>query len=159
MGKFGLPLAADKTRIVPFRRGEAKGQFDFLGFTLRWGRSRKGKPLLQRTTTRKKLHGAIERFTQWIRVVRHQRVRQTLRETSAKLRGHYAYYGLRGNGHKLTSYYRAVAKALFKWLNRRSEKRSYTWSQFERLLRRQDVPLPRIRGPSMRQLAFETLLG
>ena len=51
MGKYGLSLHPDKTRLLPFRRppkGQGSGQgeaatFDFLGFTFYWARARTGR--------------------------------------------------------------------------------------------------------------------
>lgn len=50
MGKYGLALHPDKTRLVPFQRplpdqqrGKGPGSFDFLGFTLYWRRTRGGR--------------------------------------------------------------------------------------------------------------------
>src|SRR5271155_2527264 len=50
MGRFGLTLHPDKTRLLPFRRppaaqkgGKAPATFDFLGFTLHWQRARSGR--------------------------------------------------------------------------------------------------------------------
>lgn len=107
-------------------------------------------------TARKKLHGALQRFRAWIREKYHLRGSQLMREYAAKLRGHYQYYGLSGNGHRLYSYYRQTYRTLYKWLNRRSQKRSHDWPSFERLLRRHRIPAPRLVSarPQQRELSF-----
>ena len=50
MGRFGLTLHPDKTRLLPFRRppagqegGKGPSTFDFLGFTLYWARAKTGR--------------------------------------------------------------------------------------------------------------------
>lgn len=156
LGKFGLELSAEKTRIVRMDRSRREGQFEFLGFAFRWQRNRRGKTVLTRVTARRKLHGALQRFRAWIREKYHTRVPQLLREYAAKLRGHYQYYGLCSNGHRLYSYYRQTYHTLYKWLNRRSQKRSYDWPSFERLLRHHRIPPPRLMTarPQQRELGF-----
>jgi len=152
LGKFGLELSVDKTRIVRWERSRREGQFEFLGFAFRWQRNRWGKTVLARVTARRKLHSALQRFRQWVRQRHHAPVGRLLHEYAAKLRGHYQYYGLRGNGHRLNTYYRQTYRALYYWLNRRSQKRSYDWPSFLRLLARHRLPEPRLVADRLRQL-------
>jgi hypothetical protein len=121
-----------------------EGRFEFLGFTFRWQRNRQGKTVLARVTARKKLDGALQRFREWFRANRHERLPLLMRAYAAKLRGHYAYDGLRGNGHRLYFYYEQTRGVAPKWLNRRSQKCSDDWARFARLLRRHCIPEPRI---------------
>jgi RNA-directed DNA polymerase len=146
LAKFGLELALDKTQTLRFGRrgGGHNGRFDFLGFEYRWGKSRQGFAVVKRRTSRKKLRGAVERFTEWIREHRHQKLKQTMKAVAQKHQGHWNYYGIIGNSESLSDYRTLTLRALFKWLNRRSQKRSYTWRNFNRLLKRFGVPLPRI---------------
>ena len=67
LGKFGLELSADKTRVIPFSQHRTLGKtsFDFLGFEFRWGKDRAGKPRVQRRTARKKLRNSLKQFTVW----------------------------------------------------------------------------------------------
>jgi RNA-directed DNA polymerase len=147
LAKFGLELAADKTKTLRFGRngGQANGRFDFLGFEFRWEDSRKGFAIVKRRTSRKKLHGAVERFTQWVKEHRHQKLSQLMKTVAKKHQGHWNYYGIVGNSESLTDYRTLTLRVLFRWLNWRSQRRSYTWSSFNRLLQRYAVPLPRIR--------------
>jgi hypothetical protein len=146
LAKFGLELALDKTKILRFGRGggEHNGRFDFLGFEFRWENSRKGFAVVKRRTSRKKLRGAVQRFTQWIREHRHDKLKQTMKTVAQKHQGHWNYYGLIGNSESLSDYRTLTLRALFYWLNRRSQRRSHTWRSFNRLLKRFGVPLPRI---------------
>ena len=61
---------------------------------------------------------------------------------NARLCGHYNYYGVRGNSHSLYRLYEWAMKCAFKWLNRRSWRRSYTWKQFERVLKCVSIAKP-----------------
>jgi RNA-directed DNA polymerase len=146
--KFGLELAPDKTQILRFGRGgsEQNGRFDFLGFEFRWDKSRlRRQPYVARRTSRKKLRGAVGRFTEWIRAHRHHKVSKLMKTVADKHRGHWNYYGIIGNSKSLGHYRTETCRVLHYWLNRRSQRRSYTWSAFHRLLKRFAVPLPRIR--------------
>ena len=155
MRKFGLEVAAEKTRVIPFHRHppDGKTRFDFLGFEFYWGKDRKRRPHLKRRTSRKKLRSSIRRFTEWCKKNRNLEPRVMFRRLRAKLRGYYNYYGVIGNLKSLEQFYYQVKRILFKWLNRRSQRRSYNWKGFEQLLKHYRVEQPRIIGrPQMRQL-------
>lgn len=147
LAKFGLELALDKTQTLRYGRngGRYNGRFDFLGFEFRWEACRKGFAIVKRRTSRKKLRGAVERFTEWIREHRHQKLGGLMKTVARKHQGHWNDYGIIGNSKSLRDYRTLTLRGLFKWLNRRSQRRSYSWGSFNRLLRRFKVPLPRIR--------------
>ena len=146
MQKFGLELAADKTKRIRFGPwgGRHNGRFDFLGFEFSWGRGHRGQPTLQRRTSRKKLRGAVQRFTEWIKAERCSPLTELMETLRAKYAGHWNYYGIIGNAKSLSRYCYQTSRILFKWLNRRSQRRSLTWSAFNRLLKRFQVPPPRV---------------
>ena len=152
--KFGLTLAAEKTRILPFHRHQPPGQgrFEFLGFELYWGRDRAGKAHLKRRTARAKLRASLQRFTQWCKENRHRRLRELFKQLNGKLRGYYQYYGVHGNSTSLQHFFDGVVRRLWKWLNRRSQRPSYTWQGFKTLLTHFKIERPRIVGyPKMRK--------
>ena len=64
----------------------------------------------------------------------------------AKLQGHYNYYGVSGNYEMLSSFYHQVCLIIFKWLNRRSQRKSCNWQGFREMLERFRIPLPKIIG-------------
>ena len=143
LGKFGLEVAEEKTRIVPFGRfrGRESGRFDFLGFELFWGKSRKGMPLLRRRTSRPRIRRALKEVGDWIRANRSMKLAELIDKLNAKLRGHYLYYGVIGNSAGLNTLFLEVNKLLFKWLNRRSQKKSMTWPQFKiKVVKRLETP-------------------
>jgi group II intron reverse transcriptase/maturase len=155
-GKYGLTLHPDKTRLVPFRRPPRQaeggqddrtnrpGTFDLLGFTHYWGRTRRGGWAVMRQTAPKRLSRAVRSIAQWCRVHRHLPVRQQHATLSRKVRGHYAYYGITGNARALQGFLCAVHRAWRKWLDRRNRQREMTWERFNRLLKRYQLPPPRI---------------
>jgi group II intron reverse transcriptase/maturase len=146
LGKFKLTLSAEKTRVVKFSRfPESAGtSFDFLGFEFRWGESRKGKKLIKQRTTRKKFQQSLRNFTTWCRKQRGVGIAKLLKTLNAKLRGHYNYYGVIGNYESLKAFFRQAMMILRKWLNRRSQKKSYSWKQFWAMLERHRIERPRI---------------
>lgn len=146
LAKFGLEVAADKTKTLRFGHngGPHNGRFDFLGFEFYWEPDRQGKPRVKRRTATKKHLAAIQRVTDWIQAHRHQKLRQTMRTLKAKLQGTWNYYGLIGNSRRMGLLYNATCRALYKWLNRRSQRHSLTWEALKRLLKHHQVPEPRI---------------
>lgn len=138
--KFGLELATEKTRVIPFSRlrlGETS--FDFLGFEFRWGTDRKGQARLKRRTSRKKFRSSVKRVAEWCKKHRHLRVGEQFQRLNAKLRGYYQYYGVNGNYASLNEFYQLLQRLHLKWLNRRSQCPSYTWDGYYAL--RQDFAL------------------
>jgi RNA-directed DNA polymerase len=145
--KFGLELAAEKTRVIPFsryRRGETS--FDFLGFEFRWGTDRKGQACLKRRTSRKKFRNSVKRVAEWCKKNRHRRVGEQFKRLNAKLRGYYNYYGVRGNYASLNEFFQQVQRLHLKWLNRRSQRQSYTWAGYRELIQCFAFARPRIVG-------------
>jgi RNA-directed DNA polymerase len=146
LGRFGLELAADKTRVMRFERSDKTGasRFDFLGFEFRWGVDRDGKDHINRRTSRKKLRNSLQTFTQWCKRNRNLPVGELCEKLSRKLRGYYNYYAITGNYEGIKEFYYNGMRILHKWLNRRSQRRSYTWDGFGQLLAHYRVPRPRI---------------
>jgi RNA-directed DNA polymerase len=146
LAKFGLEVAEDKTKTLRFgsNGGSHNGRFDFLGFEFYWEPDRKGRPRVKRRTATKKWRASLERMTEWIKASRHEKLPRLMKTLRAKLRGNWNYYGLIGNSRRMNQFYETTCKTVFKWLNRRSQRRSLTWPEFARLLERFQVPRPRI---------------
>jgi len=155
LGKFGLELSMEKTRVVSFSPNEnpGKNSFDFLGFEFRWGKDLKGKAHVKRRTARKKLRNSIKRFNEWCKENRHLRLPELFSRLNAKLRGHYNYFGVIGNYLSLEQFYYHVQKTLFKYLNRRGQRRSYNWEGFNQLIVQFQLAKPHITKPRYRRRA------
>jgi len=140
LGKFKLALANEKTRMLRFSRFAVGGEsFDFLGFAFRWGRNRKGGPQVWRETARDRFRRALRRLKEWIRKNRHKRVRELMATLKRKYQGHRNYYGVIGNALRVNSFEYFGNGIIFKWLNRRSQRKSYTWEQFKAMLQRHGI--------------------
>lgn len=149
LGKFGLTLSTEKTKLIRFTRFETEGgaTFDFLGFTYRWDRSRTGKPLVRMATSGKKFKASLQAMTIWLKKERcHLRTRELFATLIRKVRGHCNYYGVSGNMPRLDSWCYEVRRLVFKWLNRRSQRRSCNWDGFNAMWKHFGVPSPRITG-------------
>ncbi|OGO75780.1 MAG: group II intron reverse transcriptase/maturase [Chloroflexi bacterium RIFOXYD12_FULL_57_15] len=155
LGKFGLELSAEKTQIIPFSPiiSPGKTAFDFLGFEFRWGKDRRGRPHVKKRTARKSLRNSKKRFTQWCRDNRHRRLPDLFKALNAKLRGYYNYFGVHGNSLSLNAFYLHAVRTLMKFLNRRSQRKSYNWVGFKQLMEQFGIAKPHIVGRPKRALA------
>jgi group II intron reverse transcriptase/maturase len=143
--KFGLELAQDKTRVMPFSRyRQGETSFEFLGFEFRWGVNRKGQAWLKRRTARKRFRNSLKRVTEWCRQNRHRRIREQVQLLNAKLRGYNNYYGVNGNRASLDEFFYHVRRIHQRWLNQRSQRHSYTWAAYNELMRLLALEQPRI---------------
>jgi RNA-directed DNA polymerase len=146
MGKFGLELASDKTRILSFSRfrKEERTCFAFLGFEFRWGVGPWGGDMVVRRTSPKKFRLSLANLTTWCKTNRHLPLKRFFRILNAKLLGYFNYYGVVGNFDSMNRYFYEALRMVFKWHNRRSQHRSKTWSGFMEMLKHFKVPKPRI---------------
>ena len=151
VGRYGLTLHPDKTRLLPFGRPSStepgrKGPatFDFLGFTFFWGKSRWGKWWVQCKTRCARLRRAIMSVAEWCRRHRHDSVAVQHAALTRRIRGHFNYFGVSGNGRCLRSLVHHAKRAWFKWLCRRSQRRHLTWEKFSAMYERYPLPTPRI---------------
>jgi group II intron reverse transcriptase/maturase len=150
--RFGLTLHPDKTRFIDFRPPHDGGThpdcqeppFDFLGFTHVWAKSRNGRNIVRQRTAKNRLARALTAISNWCRINRHRSLRWQHGRLTAKLVGHYAYYGITGNGRQLDRYLNQVERLWRKWLSRRSREKPLTWARFRAILGRHPLPRPRI---------------
>ena len=155
--KFGLELAEEKTQIIQFGRFAAqrrklsgKGKprtITFLGFTFYCSRNRADTQFVVKlVSSRKKMTDKLMKMNQWIKANRHLPVKELIARINRSLVGHYCYYGVTHNGESLKTFLHQTAKYLYKWLNKRSQKRSYNWETFRYgLLRTIPLAIPKIR--------------
>lgn len=134
LGKFGLELAEDKTRILPIGRFKGtKEDFDFLGFTFFNTKTRGGHYRLGVRTSKKKLKAKKQVVKAWLHDNMHQPVSETMKLIQLSLQGHSNYYGVSGNLVQLQKFWRYVQYTCYRTLNRRHQKRSMKWDTFRRI--------------------------
>lgn len=152
LGKFGLKIAESKSRVLEFgryaperlgRKGQKAGTFDFLGFTHYCAKSRKGGFILGRRTSGKKFRAAVKAMNVWLKGIRDQAALAVWwKLLKSKVLGHYRYYGISGNSRGIGTFNQCVRRLAFKWINRRSQRKSYTWGQFCGFLKYNPLPRP-----------------
>ena len=132
--KFGLELSESKTKVVRFGRtanknveGNKPGTFDFLGFTHYCDKSRKGYFKVGRKTSAKRYSQKIREMKQFLKRIRNKcKLNEIWHLLKLKLIGHYRYYGVSENSRSISNYYFKVENLIFKWLNRRSQRKVLT---------------------------------
>lgn len=139
--KFGLKMNEDKTKLVKFsknkiNRGEKQGTFNFLGFTFYLGKDKKGRYyLVKLKTDSKRFRSKLKKVNEWAKQNRNKvRMTQLMKTAVAKLRGHIQYYGVSHNFVMVGKFHYEVRRILFKWLNRRSQRKSFIWEKYQELL-------------------------
>jgi group II intron reverse transcriptase/maturase len=152
LAKYGLTMHPEKTRLVPFQRprgrkpprtrppDSGKRTFVFLGFNHRWRLSRKGQWVVGQETAKDRLRRSVAEVREWCMRHRHWRVKHQYRALCAKLRGHFAYYGITANSWALERFRTQVERAWKAALNRRSQRARMTWKRFKRLKARYELP-------------------
>jgi len=152
--KFGLSLSMDKTKVLEFgrfasenrkRRGQGKPEtFDFLGFTHYCGVSRKGAFAPKVKTARKRMKRALHAMNEYMKKNRSKPLKLFWEMTAMKVRGHYQYYSVSDNSDRINMFYQKTRKLAFMWLNKRSQRKSFTWKKFTSFLRLYPLPKPRL---------------
>jgi RNA-directed DNA polymerase len=126
LGKFNLEVEPSKTKILRFSRFHTSRKqeqiFAFLGFEFYWWHDQAGTARIKRHLPKHKFFGTLKR----------------------KLVGHYNYYYVVGNSRAVWSFYSQAIEQTFKWLNRRSQRKSYNWETIRNGLSFMNVPVPRV---------------
>ena len=147
LAEFKLQLNEEKTKLISFDKrkaslGVVQGTFDFLGFTFYFGKSRTGKDIPKLKTRAKTINSKLKKVTLWFKENRNKMTLKEIWKTfCAKVRGHIQYYGISHNLQNVEKFLYESTRVAFKWLNRRSQRESFTWKKFELFLEK--FPLPK----------------
>ena len=152
---FGLELSREKTRLIEFGRfakenvkGTGKKRpetFDFLGFTHYLTNTRDGRFMVKVKTARKRTNRAMVGMNQWLKGVRNlAKLESIWKMLVLKLQGHYNYYGVSGNFESIKRFHWKTIRLTFKWLNRRSQKKSWNMDSFRKYLETYPLPKPKL---------------
>lgn len=154
LNKFGLKVSEEKSRVIEFGRyawerakvsGRKVETFDFLGFTHYCDKTRRGKFKLGRKTAKVKFRLKAKAMNMWLKGIRNKvELNVWWNNLKEKLTGHYRYYGISGNMREMKLFYSQTINLAYKWVNRRSQKKSYNWVQFCKRLKYNPLPLPKI---------------
>ncbi len=144
LAHYDLEVEPSKTAILRFgrqalRRTASQNQgprtFSFLGFIHYVGRSRRGRFVVARKTDAKRVRRKLKQLSERLRGMRTQGGDAMVAYLRRHLRGHIQYYGVSGNSRAVAGYVYFATGLLFKWLNRRSQRRSLTWKRFGVVIR------------------------
>lgn len=146
---FNLELNEDKSKSIDFKP-RSGNSFHFTGFTFYWGKDRSRQTRQLKVKTQKeRLHKSINDINLWLKENRNKyKLDKIWDMIGSKLRGHFNYFGIDCNRPRLVHFYYAVTSLLFKWLNRRSQKKSFSPEKFKRRLLNNPLPFP----PDVRKL-------
>lgn len=149
LGRYGLRLNPEKTRLIRFKRpkdeedGKGNGTFDFLGFTWYWGRGDRWAVRVKTRTGR--MRRALVAIAEWCRQHRHDPVREQHRGLTRRMQGHYNYFAVSGNDRPVWRLLYWATRIWRKWLTRRSQRSKMTWPRFQRMERALPLPRPKLK--------------
>ncbi len=144
--KYKLTMNEEKTKMVSFskaqcRQGIKQEAFNFLRFTFYLGKSLKGRVIPKLKTNGKRYRSKLKKVNECARQVRNKgRLKEIWKTFCAKLRGHIQYYGVSFNTQAINSFRRLAICIMFKWLNRRSQKKSCDWERFILFMKKYPPP-------------------
>lgn len=153
LGKFNLEVAKEKTKLIMLDKerneeneedeeeNDSDDSFDFLGFTHYVGKDKNGAKRVKRKTSKKKYKASLLRCKEWIKQNRHMVTSEFMKMIRVKLQGHIRYYGITDNRYAVSNFIDEVKKLIYKWLNKRSQCKSFNWEKYNMFLKR--YPLPR----------------
>lgn len=146
--KFNLTVAEEKTKIIELKKDEndddnGDNSFDFLGFTHYVGKDKNGRKRVKRKTSKKKYKASLLRCKVWMKENRTLMVDTFMKTIKAKIQGHCNYYGITDNRRAVGNFIDECRSFIYKWLNRRSQKKSFNWDKFILFLKL--YPLPRVK--------------
>ncbi|WP_280966592.1 group II intron reverse transcriptase/maturase [Evansella cellulosilytica] len=155
LNKFNLEIAEDKSEVIPFgkfakenarRKGNGRPPtFNFLGFTHYCSESKVGKFRVKRTTDKKKMRNKLKQTKEWLKKNRNMNIHKIMTRFRRSLSGYYNYYCITDNIQMVREFVDKVQRLLFKWLNRRSQRKSFNWDKFNLFLRKNPLPKPKVK--------------
>lgn len=154
--RYNLKLNKDKTKLVYFgneqhpKEGDSNKyarSFDFLGFTLYWGKTRSSNwKVVKLKTSKKRFSSFIKRVKLWLKKNMHQSLKEIQMKLNLKLQGHYNYYGVTFNINSLENVLNEIKRRLWRILKRRTRKDNLTAIKFtDKILANYPLAVPRIK--------------
>ena len=147
--RFSLEFNESKTTVVNFSKFFAgkeieQGTFKYLGFTFYLGKARSGAIVVKIKTNKETFKRKLKAMTEWLRENRNKdRLASLWKTFTAKIRGHIQYYGVSHNFELVNKYVHESKNIFFKWINRRSQRKSFNWKKFDQYVKA--FPLPKVK--------------
>ncbi|WP_223492167.1 group II intron reverse transcriptase/maturase [Sutcliffiella horikoshii] len=153
--KFNLEVAEDKTKIIPFGKYAERNlkttlfkkppTFDFLGFTHYGSRGKTGEYLTKVKSSSKKMRAKLKECKEWLKANRNKDIHEVKKRLDRSLVGYYNYYCLTYNVRYVDNFLDKIKKLFFKWMNRRSQKKSFNWDKYNLFLKRFPFRKPKLK--------------
>ncbi len=150
VAKFGLELAAEKTRLIEFGRFAAERRqvrglgkpetFNFLGFTHICAKDRSGRFALKRITDSRRMRAKLRQVKQELARRRHQPIPEQGRWLASVVRGHCAYYAVPGNSRAVKTFRTQATRHWCAELRRRGQRHRLDWKRMNRIATRSLPP-------------------
>lgn len=135
--KFGLEVEQDKTHILPFGRYKGTDEtFDFLGFTHYNSKTRTGKYTVGHRVSKKKKKLFRQKLKTWVKDNRNLSTDLYMKKLNTKFTSTIRFYAISGTMEEMKKLKQIAFWTTFKWINRRSQRRSYSKAEFNRLWNR-----------------------
>jgi group II intron reverse transcriptase/maturase len=144
LGQFALEVEPTKTALLRFgdlapalckREGDRRPRtFNFLGFT-HYIALRRGRAKLGRKTQRERVRKGLRALGARLAALRIEGTRAMQEYVRLHVRGHIQYFGVSGNSRSVSTYVFHAERVLFTWINRRSQRRSFSWPQYHDWIR------------------------
>ncbi len=154
LAKFGLEIAENKTKIIPFGKNadeqcrlngtKKPPMFDFLAFTHYCSKSKTGRFRVKRKTSRKKMSAKLKESKEWLKANQHMEIKVLIDKLRRSLKGYYNYYCITDNISEVANFQDKIQHYLFKWLNRRSQQRSFNWNKYILFMKKYPLPKPKV---------------
>ena len=149
--RFGLELNSNKTHLIrmdkcALAKGRKQSTFDFLGFTFFLGKSKSGRVVPKLKSDAKRTRKKLKEIKAWLKLSLHQfRQLELWNRLRARVRGYIQYYGISHNITTVRKFIHQCILMFFKYINRRSHKRSFSWEKFLLFIKRYPMPQLRVR--------------
>lgn len=153
--KFHLEVAEDKTKIIPFGKYVERNlkttpfkkppTFDFLGFTHYGSRGKSGEHLTKVKSSSKKMRAKLKECKEWLKANRTKDIHEVKERLDRSLVGYYNYYCITYNVRYVSNFLDKIKKLFFKWMNRRSQKKSFNWDKYNLYLKRFPFRKPKLK--------------
>ena len=150
LSKFGLKLNKDKTKTIKFNRytferGVKQESFDFLGFTFYLSKAIAGFATIKVKTSKKTMKAKLANVKTWVRENRFEGgILSIWNDFRRKLQGHIVYFGVTNNCESVVEFLYQARRIFYKWMNRRSQKKSPNWEQFNLFVKQYPMPRAKI---------------
>lgn len=148
--KYNLEVSEEKTKIIELEKSDEDDDddhgdhaFDFLGFTHYMGKDKNGRKRVKRKTSKKKYRASLSRCKEWMKRNRTIPTKDFMRIIKQKIQGHCNYYGVTDNLRSVGNFIDECKRLIFKWLNRRSQRKSFDWDKFNLFQKKYPLPRPK----------------